>query len=374
MKAAFWIAGIIVVVGGAFFALYAYTHTEDQAEITFSERGGVRVAHYTDRALGLSFEYRDEPDGYYLLKPEQRTSGRLDFVTTFVLTLKSEHDELAQSQGAREGPPTITVLVFKNAKTQEPRVWAEENRAWSNIELALGEVIETTLGGESAIRYRADGLYLSDNLVVAHGDFIFVISGMYPEEGSIIRRDFEPFLRSITWGRSSGAPERGSGGGVSRSGSPENQNTESGYSAGTGAWVFPNPLPVITNTSGGALQLFSGSAGKSSSGGTTNVSSGFSAGGNSSGGTNIFGGSSALQGGAGTGAGTSNTSPPAAASFLGTTNTAPGTSNTSSGTGYTSSGSSNTNTTSGTSNTSSGGTNMSSGEDTGDDRLPAPGQ
>lgn len=96
-----------------------------------------------------------------------------------------------------EGPPSMVIAVFKNTKKQFPRMWADANVQYSNINLTTNTVTEEVVGGANAIRYMADGLYASENVVVAHGDNIYVITGQFLDQDSDLRRDFEPLLNSI---------------------------------------------------------------------------------------------------------------------------------------------------------------------------------
>jgi hypothetical protein len=73
------------------------------------------------------------------------------------------------------------------------------NKIYSNINLMRGEVSEYVLGGANAIRYAADGLYASDNVVVAHGENMYVITGSYMDADSDIKKDFATLLESVTF-------------------------------------------------------------------------------------------------------------------------------------------------------------------------------
>jgi eight-cysteine-cluster-containing protein len=189
----------LLIIAGGFLVLNSYIHNEKRDDNTQGsgqfKRGSEKWMRYQSEELGLVFEYREEPDGY-LLQEIARGTEDPNFIKEYILTLKKDYEDLKNREGG-EGPPTINVFVFKNTEKQWPQAWADDHRGVSNIGLKQGNAIETAVAGAKAIRYNSDGLYLSDNVVIAHDKYIFVISGAYLEEDSIIRNDFEPFLNSI---------------------------------------------------------------------------------------------------------------------------------------------------------------------------------
>jgi hypothetical protein len=158
----------------------------------------VNYKTYSSGELGLEFKYRGSPDGYVLREispsPAESASG---LVSTLILV--PEADSGAEMPVGGETPPAITLRVVKNDKKEWPAVWAEANNIWSNINLKLADPVEYTVGGAKAVRYPADGLYMSDNVVATHGEFAYVISGAYMDEDSDIRQDFLPFVESIVF-------------------------------------------------------------------------------------------------------------------------------------------------------------------------------
>jgi hypothetical protein len=158
----------------------------------YSEVEYVTVA---DEEVDLKFEYRESPDGYVL---EDISLPDSNFIKGYLLMLESDYEELQASTEPREGPPTISINVFKNNLNQNASVWIDQNPTYSNINLILGEADrDHVLGGANAVRYRADGLYVSEVVVVAHNGLIYVFSGAFLEEDSTIRRDFQPLLDSV---------------------------------------------------------------------------------------------------------------------------------------------------------------------------------
>jgi len=176
----------------------AYAECMLKPERESFERGDELWTRYTNEDVGFSFEYRERPQGYFLQEP-RGADEHPDFAEVLVLTNKKEHEELLQSTNGREGPPTITTLIFNNPERLSPSAWADANPGLSNIGLIRGDVVETSVAGAPAIRYTADGLYLSDTLIIANGGYIYAITGSYLEENSLIRRDFEPFLTSFAF-------------------------------------------------------------------------------------------------------------------------------------------------------------------------------
>ncbi|MCK9352187.1 MAG: hypothetical protein WCT49_03105 [Candidatus Paceibacterota bacterium] len=159
------------------------------------KRNRVQAAFKSDK-LGLEFSYPSGPEGY-VLEERMPIEGEKDLIQTIIL-LRTE-DKLNESNipVGGEGPATITISVFKNSKQLPPEAWAEENIMYSNTNLRRGEISRTTISGAKAIRYFTDGLYASENAVIADNDRAYVITGMFLDEDSDLRRDFEPLIRSF---------------------------------------------------------------------------------------------------------------------------------------------------------------------------------
>ncbi len=184
---------ILAVVVIILIAIGAYAFLRTNAGKTHDGPPIVRAATYSSNELGIAFDYTGGQDGYAIQKITPQDVGN-ELLSTLVIMRTQDIDNMPEGG---EGPPTITIHVVKNTEKQSPQAWAETHPQLSNINLKEGEVTETTIGGESAIRYMADGLYSSDNVVVAHGDSIYVISGMFMDRNSDIKRDYQPLLDSI---------------------------------------------------------------------------------------------------------------------------------------------------------------------------------
>jgi len=151
---------------------------------------------YSKNDVGLQFEYRTGPAGYVV---EERMPVDLGTGLARVILLMRTEDSAKTPPMGGEGPPVIAISIFENTKKQFARTWADENAQYSNINLAQGDISEAVVGGANAIRYMADGLYASENIVVAHGDSVYVITGQFIDADSSLRRDFAPLVSSITF-------------------------------------------------------------------------------------------------------------------------------------------------------------------------------
>jgi len=186
MKNFYTIAPILIALSvGIYFSL-----TVDEKKVTNNNT----YPNYSNEVLGIEFAYRAGPDGYVI---QEYASSRPteDLLSTIVL-MRTEDAERPMPVGG-EGPATITIQVLKNLKKQQSEAWANTNNIYSNINLKTGEVSEYVLGGANAIRYSATGLYESDNVVVAHGENVYVLSGNYMDAESDLRKDFTPLLESV---------------------------------------------------------------------------------------------------------------------------------------------------------------------------------
>lgn len=153
-------------------------------------------ATYSESAIGLEFDYETGENGYVLTEGLGGEDPNL--VRSITLMQKSDFEMLSSNPDfVGEVPAVIVVYVFKNSTKQFPLSWAMENILYSNYNLKTGDNFEKVVGGANAIGYTADGLYPSQNIVVAHGSYIYVITGQYLEADSKIHRDFSSVVDSI---------------------------------------------------------------------------------------------------------------------------------------------------------------------------------
>lgn len=190
-----WIVGIavLVLVGGYFYFSGNAVEVENNAT----------YATFSDPSVELQFEYKSEPDGYVVddltaFIGEQQEGTEV--LKVFRVMNAREKAELEASEGGREGPPVITVMIFKNLRNQSASQWADAFPLFSGMELVLGAVDrDAVVGGANAIRYRTDGLYQNENVVVAHGGYMYYFNGSFLEENSTIHKDFFALVDSVTF-------------------------------------------------------------------------------------------------------------------------------------------------------------------------------
>lgn len=151
------------------------------------------LSRYSDPNIGLEFVYETGPDGYVV---DERMPVDLGELVKVIILHRTE-DTLKEPPMNGEGSPTITISVLTNDLKESPRTWADKKTDYSNINLKTGDVQETMVGGEGAIRYMSDGLYASENVITSYGDYIYVITGQFIDSESDIRQDFQPILDSI---------------------------------------------------------------------------------------------------------------------------------------------------------------------------------
>ncbi|MEK7613987.1 MAG: hypothetical protein AAB439_03900 [Patescibacteria group bacterium] len=158
------------------------------------------VATYASDEFGFSLTYRTNPDGYIVSEhtPSAQDDSDLQHVTSFML--KADYEALqASGDVPREGPPTINVAVFANPQHVAPDVWMLEHPYAVNADLAIGEPVLASVAGEKGVRVKTDGLYVTNNVLVAYGDFMYHFSGGFIDETSLIARDFNSFLEAVEW-------------------------------------------------------------------------------------------------------------------------------------------------------------------------------
>lgn len=199
----------MLLLVGSYFVVVRYMYAPQQ-EIITAEDGdasvepsdtNLRYETYTDPAVDFAFSYRNDADGYAVDDMTERITGQ-PMGTTIVKAYRvmnvQDRAALEASVEVGESVPTITILVFSNDANQTASQWVDAMTTFSNINSAIGVVDrDAVVGGANAVRYRSDGLYQNDVVVVAHGAYMYLLVGAYDTEQSRIYQDFQQLVNSI---------------------------------------------------------------------------------------------------------------------------------------------------------------------------------
>lgn len=194
---------VLIVLVGSFFILNTYIYNEKQADEAVYEtpERDVYLNQFEESVIQIAFDYPDGSDGYVIddvSSLAREESQEIEVIRAYRIINAKEKFELENSQDAREGPPTMQLTVFQNDLNQSAGAWVDAFPFFSNIDMVLGAVDrDARVGGANAVRYTIDGLYLTDNVVVASGDYIYHFTGSYLERDSAIRQDFQAIIDSV---------------------------------------------------------------------------------------------------------------------------------------------------------------------------------
>lgn len=206
----------LTVLVGVFlvFNTYIYQERLDNEIIPELPERDVYLNQFQDSSVEVAFDYLDGPDGYVIDDLSAFVGEELqgiEFVKLYRIMNAKEKFELENSEGGREGPPAIQLMVFRNNLNQSASAWVDAFPAFSNIEMVLGEVDrDVVVGGANAVRYTTDGLYQTENVVVASGGYMYHFAGSYLEQRSLIHQDFREMIGSVRFLQSGGEAD-GSG-------------------------------------------------------------------------------------------------------------------------------------------------------------------
>lgn len=190
------IVGIVVLGGVGFYALNSYIYSEKQGEEV-----GQAFSTYVSDAYGFSFDYREGDVGYVLREVVPSPQDDQDLKHIVVLMQKSDYEALQEAPQdiPREGPPTINVAVYDNTQNVSLDEWIDTHPSAVNRDLVLGAITEDIIAGERSLRMKTDGLYVTNVVLVPHGGRLYLFTGGFIDENSLLARDFEPLLSSVEW-------------------------------------------------------------------------------------------------------------------------------------------------------------------------------
>jgi len=162
-------------------------------------RGEEEWVKYNNPSLGLYFEYRKNPDGYTVVNQNESQVPHQEVIEFLSIFNIREYEELQNATTPRDGPPTISILIFNNPEGLTSKQWANQNLVVSGTDRAISPVTNFTIAGLQAVRYTTDGLYPSDTIAIVKGNRAYLISGAYLDESSQIRKDFLEMLQYFSF-------------------------------------------------------------------------------------------------------------------------------------------------------------------------------
>ena len=191
MKVLFILLAVSIAVLLGYYVMFA-DKSEDKKDAISIDGGTTSTYNVADG--GIAFDYKTGVGGYVV---EERMPVDIGEEPIKVILLMQAEDAKNEPPIGGEGPPVVSVALYTNKENLSPKAWAEKNPQHSNVNLVQGAISDITVAGASAIRYMADGLYASENVVVANNGMIYVITGQFIDQNSDIRLDFPAFVESI---------------------------------------------------------------------------------------------------------------------------------------------------------------------------------
>ncbi len=180
---------LVVVLVAVAWLLTVYEDRMPDSVRNFGSRDITKV----DAEAGITFSY---PAGYALQEILPVPQDHRDLVKSFVLMPQEDYDIVSTLEGT-EGPPAITILVFNNPEGLSIDAWMKKPDIIQYIPPQAQEPNPIEVDGEFAVLFEADGLYRSDNVIVAHDTRIVLMSGAFMDTESPQRTVFAGMVKSF---------------------------------------------------------------------------------------------------------------------------------------------------------------------------------
>jgi len=149
---------------------------------------------YSSEKLGFSFEY---PEGYFISETDQSTGEREHYSIVVFEDTPFNRSLVAGEVIDTDAPPTITITLFQNNLDNYTARSFVEGTSFSNFKLSDSNLTEVTIDEEPGLRYKADGLWQSNNVVVAKPQFVYMFTGFYNSPEDEIVGVFEDILKTV---------------------------------------------------------------------------------------------------------------------------------------------------------------------------------
>jgi len=187
MKKILWLILLLLLVGLSWFFFFQEKNTETPP-LELPEK----TVHFPK--FGLAFDYDHET--MTLINQENQTKGDQVFQVNLFTT--SEYEALLQSDIPREGPPGISVEVYRNPMSLDKRTWILQNPAPNFDPAKSDDLINVYIGAENYDSYFWDGLYRARTLVTEKNGYLYLLTTTYLSETDSHLESFEEILLSLT--------------------------------------------------------------------------------------------------------------------------------------------------------------------------------
>lgn len=185
---------VIGVLAGAFYLVFI--NNTNQLNPSPDSNSSIETFESV-KISNLSFSYGTTSNGYVQIN--NQVNWPENIISSISLVKKLDYEGSSQPGFMGEGPPTITISVFKNPERLNAKAWAEANPLASNIELIDRPPIPVELGTEEGIYYLVLGLYFFDTYVFAYDNEIYLLSGAYYEKGDEYYQNFSEFISTVVF-------------------------------------------------------------------------------------------------------------------------------------------------------------------------------
>lgn len=152
---------------------------------------------YTSETYDISFSY---PAHYFIYEPTIEGAERIQHALVLMEDTPENRALVAGESPGREGPTAITVSIYQNNLDNYTTEGFIRDTNFSNFKLSDGILASTTVGGESALRYRSTGLYENESVVVARPAWVYMFTASFNAPTDSTLTDFDPLLKTVKFG------------------------------------------------------------------------------------------------------------------------------------------------------------------------------
>lgn len=188
---------VILVIGVLACAIYLFFINNTKQLNPDPDSDSAIESSESEEISNLSFTYRTSPDGYVLINDQINWPENI--ISSISLIKKLDYEWSSEPGFVGEGPPSITISVFKNPEQLNAKAWAEANSLASNIELIDSPPISAEVGGVEGVYYTVLGLYLFDTYVFVYDDEIYLLSGAYHEKNDEYHQNFLDVISTVAF-------------------------------------------------------------------------------------------------------------------------------------------------------------------------------